>query len=540
MRARRLLVLSVWLVIGCEKGPVAPKPEVGVARIPPPPSATETATPAPELPPEPPSLAMYPVGKIYSLLDVRATEGGLELRLGEDPGGGSGLQRNFRYVPLVNGVPDFAAETSEVGRASTTANFDELAGKRPRLVLHSVGGFRSATTEGYQILGENNRFVALNIPDLPGIGEGIFPWTKDRLLEFRGPQPELAAAASMEARLPRLRVLDGADKAAPQLPAKLEKRLKSEGFSLATFTVLKTGEVLAIGYLTSAGGFGTVLWSDDLKQPVYFVTAAEGLGQTEDLLILGGKTPAEVRLRVLRQIYRLDGASWTVESTVPPGGLPDVWFGAPLVLPNETDVAQPPDGVTPLCPSPMFCEAFARLAKGAPWLPIPIHVSQEMARIYPVDAEGTIWTVEDETLLASKKHDAPFEVTEEALVTIRKQSILRGGSEDPIGGPPDHFTPKTCRMHYVLLDKSAAAKAPSDFPKIRAALKGHTELAGARFIVSRERDWQFFGAQIKDEALADKLASLVGKQATGVRVLCAEPVPTRDVKIDLPTGALLP
>lgn len=109
------------------------------------------------------------------------------------------------------------------------------------------------------------------------------PWTKDWLLEFRGPQPELAAAASLEARLPRLRVLDGADKAAPQLPAKLEKRLKSEGFSLATFTVLKTGEVLAIGYLTSAGGFGTVaLWSDDLKQPVYFVTAAEGLGQTED------------------------------------------------------------------------------------------------------------------------------------------------------------------------------------------------------------------------------------------------------------------
>jgi hypothetical protein len=536
--------LSVCLFLGCDKPPVAPSPGMATVKVPPPPAVTASASASASEPEEAavPTLPMYPVGRVYSLLDVQMTSGGPELRIGYDGGMGSGLSRAFRYVPLVKGVPDFTQETSDAGRASSTGGFDELVGKRPNLVLHLVSGFRSAAYDGYGILGANNEWDWMGAPDLPGTGEGLFLWTKDRLLEWRGPQLEQMAEASLGTRLPKLRVFQGKDKTAPTLPASLQKRLTAEGFSLGTFTVLRTGEVMAIGYLTKGNGFGTVLWTDDVKQPSYFVTVFDGVMETTDLHIVGGTTLANLRLRIRNRILRLEGSSWVVESTVPPGGLPDVWFGSTLVLPHDFEAAPEgtPDAPPNPCPPPMRCEAFARTAKDAPWLPIAILELQASPITYVVDAEGTIWGVEGEMLVSSKKPAETFEVTEETLVLGRKRSLLRGGSMDATGNPPDQFAQRTCRMHHVLLDRSPVAKAPSDYPKIRAALKGHPEFAGAKFIVSREGDWQFFGAQVADEALADKLAVVLRKAAKTGSVLCAEPVATQEIKIDLKTGERLP
>lgn len=543
MRARTLLGLSVCLVLGCDRPPVAPSPGVATVKIPPPPpSVTATASASAPEDAAVPTLPMYAVGSIYSLLDVQATAGGMELRIGYDGGMGSGLSRAFRYVPLVKGVPDFTQETSDAGRASSTGGFEELVGKRPNLVLHMVSGFRSAAYDGYGFLGANNDWDWMGPPDLPGTGEGLFLWTKGRFLEWRGPQLEQMAEASLGTRLPKLRVLRGADKTAPSLPASLQKRLTTEGFSLGTFTVLPTGEVMAIGYLTKGNGFGTVLWTEDVKQPSYFVTAFDGVMETTDLHIVGGTTLANLRLRIRNRILRMEGSSWVVESTVPMGGLPDVWFGTTLVMPHDFPAA--PDDMKDAppnpCPPPLRCEAFARTAKDAPWMPIAIVDFQAFPITYAVDAEGTIWGVEGETLVSSKKPAETFEVTEEALVLGRKRSLLRGGAMDATGKPPDPFAQRTCRMHHVVLDRTPLAKAPSDYPKIRAALKGHTEFAGAKFIVSREGDWQFFGAQIADEALADKLEVVTRKALKTGFVLCAEPLPTQEIKIDLKTGDRLP
>jgi len=205
---------------------------------------------------------MYPVGQIYSLFSVTATEGGIELSLGVEPGGG--VSSYFRYVPLVKGAPDFERETSDVSHMDTSGVGSlVLTGKRPHLLLHDVSGFRSAATERYAVLDENNAWSSSGLKEVSGMSEGIFPWTKDRLLEWRGPHRE-DRESFQKPRLPSFRVVQGEDKVAPSLPKALEKRLLSGGFSLATFTVLRTGEVMAIGHLNGADGFGTILWTNDV------------------------------------------------------------------------------------------------------------------------------------------------------------------------------------------------------------------------------------------------------------------------------------
>jgi hypothetical protein len=145
-------------------------------------------------------------------------------------------------------------------------------------------------------------------------------------------------------------------------------------------------------------------------------------------------------------------------------------------------------------------------------------------------------------LLSSKKPPKEVDITEEQLVSMRKRSVLRGGSDDVTGVPPESFPHTTCRMHYVLLDQSPVASAPSAFPKVQAALKGHRELEKAKFVISREKGWQLFGALLADQAAAEKTAAMVSKKVkgSGARVLCAEPVVAKELHLDVATGVLSP
>lgn len=391
--------LVVAASIGCASTPPAPgaaPPAVTVAAVAPPASADPGAA-APE-PAEAGPIKMYPVIRIHSLIDVTATDGGIEIRLGSDPGGGQ--IGTFRYVPLVNGVPDLAQETGEITRVDTTGGTIALAGKRPNLVYHVVSGFRSAPVDGYLVLGAGNGWSGFDPGASEGLGIGISPWSKDRLLEWRGPR---AGEVEDEDQLPRVRVLRGADKEAPSLPRSLQKRLADEGFSLDTFTSFRTGEVLAVGRLFGAKGFGTVLWKENLKDPKYFVTESEPVTAQTEIRILGGTTLENVRLQANDHVMRFDGSGWVVEQTVAEGALPDVWFGSTLLFETKSGT-------------------FARLAAGAPWRPIEV-VSKEkwLEQSFAVDPAGVIWKTEDDLLLTSK---GPVEqlkdITEEDLEKARK------------------------------------------------------------------------------------------------------------------------
>jgi hypothetical protein len=405
MKARIIFTvgLAAATLIGCGSTPPpsSSPPPVGTSALPvPPPATVAPGASAAPVPAAPGVIRMYPVMRIHSLIDVSATEGGIELRLGEDPGGG--MVGRFRYVPIVNGAPDFAQETDEISRADTTGGYIEVAGRRPGLIYHVVSGFRSAASDRYQVLGANNLWGIFAVNSSPGVGIGISPWSKDRLLEWRGPSAE-EVAEGLGARLPRLRVLQGADKEAPSLPGNLKRRLTEEGFFLDTFKVFRTGEVLAVGRLSRAKSFGTVLWTEKPRDPRYFEAEAESLTQDSELRFLGGDSLTNVRLQVDERWMRFDGSAWVLDSAVPDGSLPDVWFGSTQLIEKKSLM-------------------FARLAPTSPWLPLeappdPKRVEQSFA----VDPSGTIWKNEDDLLLSSKPPEKPLkEITEEDLVNARK------------------------------------------------------------------------------------------------------------------------
>lgn len=486
-----------------------------------------------------PTIPMYPVIRIYSLMDVTATNiGSVEVRLGYDPGGGA--MGRFRYAPIVNGAPDLEQETSLKFHADTAGgDYQHLVGSRPKLMYHQVSGFRSAAGDSYEALDATNRWQrfdpSVSRAGASGLGLGIASWSNDRLLEFRGADPYEAATAGF--RLPRMRVLSGTGSAAPSLPKNLEARLSAEGFVSTTFTAFRTGEVIVVG--TSAGSFGTLLWRGEASKPKYFVADAPHWKEAA-LQILGGDSLETVRLRVDHQVMRLSGSSWVTESTVATGELPDVWFGNTLVMQKGATL-------------------YARLAAGGPWLPIEEGSEQARTRAaigwslgaavgepteIAVDRFGTIWKVDGDLLLSNKKTDLQLkDVTEADLVKARKASLLRGGSNDATGTNPSGYYNAACSMWYVLLDEIAETAADTkDFPKIRAILKGHLEYASARFIVSREKGRQFFGALVgPDDSQVQQLRDLIGKASKGGAPdwFCAEPAAVREVKIDLKTGAVV-
>jgi hypothetical protein len=424
MLKRRLLGLGVATLLGCGTPPVAPSPVtmksaiVDTAQVVRPPQVSAIAPPP--APPEPiaPQITMYAVAEIYSLLDITVIKSGLELRLGYDPGGGAMGQ--FRFVPWVNGAPDFEHETDEMSQADTTGyGYVAIHGNRPNIFMHKVSGFRSAATDSYWRLDEKGQWRSAKVNPMAGLGEGIFSWSKDRLLEWRDALSDVQTGA----KIPKLRVVQGAPIEAPSLPKPLEKQLITAGFYLDTYTVLETGEVLAIGHLAGAGGFGTLLWTDDLNKPAYFVSKADDVKEGEQLSLLGGTSLANIRLRVLDRVMRLDGASWVVESTIPKGGLPDVWFGSTLVMRPAADTnVQGDPSAGP--------KSFARMTKDGPWLPIGV-TNPNAARFsssfnYMVDSDGTIWAMEGDMLVSSRKPEKRQDITEEMLLVQRKKSVLRG------------------------------------------------------------------------------------------------------------------
>lgn len=480
------------------------------------PAVSASATVIPEAPPPDDGtgvLKLHRVQAIWSLFDVVITEGTVELRIGYDPGGG--MIGNFRYVPVVNGVPDLAEETSEINHVDTTGGILEIAGKRPNLVLHIVAGFRSAGSDSYTALGEDNHWgKPFPYSGGEGTGIGLTPWSGGRLLEWRQPPND----SPVDARLPMFGVARGTPAEAPSIPKALAKRLVKAGYTLETYRAFTNGEIVAVGRLPGEKGFGTLVWKDKIADPTYVVTEPNvALANDTELAVLGGNSLADVRLRVGDAVMSWGGAAWAEESTVAKGGLPDVFFGTTLVQQTKAGT-------------------FARFEKGGTW--------RKLARdpdVVVVDGAGVIWAVEGEALFSSKAPAAKLpDVPEPDLVSARKASILRGGSRDATGESPSTFSQK-CSMSYVLLDRKDAISDTDDYAAVRKALTGHSEFAKARFIVTRERGKQFFGALLADDQAAEKLAGVVTKAIKGsvARAMCAEPPSVREVKIDLASGALL-
>lgn len=521
MRSPALVSLAAVLALPACGGTTQAERPTPVTIVAPPSVAASASVAAPPQEAKQAELPMHRVAFIYSLIDLwRTDDGQVELRLGVDSGGGT--IGNYRYVPLVDAKPDFDRETSVLRFADTTSlGRKMLAGKRPDLLYHAVSGFRSGVSDGDYRQLQGNDWRGVQVPGAAGISISMSRWSKERVLEWRNPRPTIVEEIDLMSRLPVFRVVRGADKEAPSIPKALNKQLREEEFFYESLRVMPTGEVFVVGRRNMTGTLAALLWTTDPKSPLYAVSADEPVEPEAEIGILGGTTVDALRVQAGATVLRFDGAKLVRESAVAPGGLPDVWFGEPMVIERED-------------------AAFARTSPKGPWLPIALDNPNE-PRTFVVDGAGTIWKAEDQVLSASRKPAAPpYEVTEQALVTRRKASILGGGSWDATGKPADSYNPGTCRMRYVLLDDSPQASASADYPAHRAALKGHTELAAVKLVISRERDRQFLGGLTEDYDLATKLEAIVAQRVKASRheVMCAEPTDARPFALDLATGNL--
>jgi len=294
--------------------------------------------------------------------------------------------------------------TEEMAHADTSGfGYVTVAGRRPQLVCHKVSGFRSAAADSYFVLDVKKSWQTLRVSSPPGIGIGIQRWSKDRLLEWRVPNPQ-EATPDPNTRFPRMRVLQGADKEAPSLPKSLEQRLTKEGFSHDSYAIFLTGEVLAVGRLSRAKGFGTLLWTENPRDPRYFAVEAETLTEESELHFVGGNSLTNVRLQVNDRLLRFDGSAWVFDREAPKGSLPDVWFGSTLL--RETEKG-----------------AFARLAQGSPWQPLEVvSDAKGLSQSFAVDPSGTLWKTEGDLLLSSKEPVTRLkDISEEDLLKARKQ-----------------------------------------------------------------------------------------------------------------------
>lgn len=103
-----------------------------------------------------------------------------------------------------------------------------------------------------------------------------------------------------------------------------------------------------------------------------------------------------------------------------------------------------------------------------------------------------------------------------------------------------------CAKNMVLLyGFTKVTPDDFDFPKTREAVTGHTELSGARFVVTKENNKKYFTALVTSYAEGERLARLVESKVQGSKpaVLCVDRAPpeiVRELKIDLKTGKVVP
>jgi hypothetical protein len=170
----------------------------------------------------------------------------------------------------------------------------------------------------------------------------------------------------------------------------------------------------------------------------------------------------------------------------------------------------------------------------------------------PMKAKAILVLGPDDVLLTGKYWEkGPFWKDQElhtALFRSRPvKETLRCNEPDPennninLGSGFQSWPPMAtadCTSPFaVLARRSNAVPKDDDWPRIRAALKGHPELGEVVLVDFVSGDRKFVGAKGKDLETAKKLASIVAKgDRLRPEVVCGSPEPTRSLAIDLATG----
>jgi hypothetical protein len=170
----------------------------------------------------------------------------------------------------------------------------------------------------------------------------------------------------------------------------------------------------------------------------------------------------------------------------------------------------------------------------AAWQPVELGGASPDSIV--TDAQGTVWISAGKTLLRSRRSDA------EASIAIAAPRADGAKGRKRARVLPKPASP-LCPTNLVVLYGFTKVTPPDyDFPLTRKAIKGHTELAGTRFVVAEDGGQKFFTAIVPDVAIGRKLVALIEREVQGSKpqLLCADPVIVRELRIDLRTGDVVP
>jgi hypothetical protein len=146
-----------------------------------------------------------------------------------------------------------------------------------------------------------------------------------------------------------------------------------------------------------------------------------------------------------------------------------------------------------------------------------------------VDRAGVMWVAGAGALFRERLKD---EAGKEIAVTVKKTPPPPAKKPVKPGGPK-------CKNNLVVLyGFTKVTPDDYDFPLTRKAVKGHTELAGVKFVVSKDYGKKFFAGLAPSYDVAQKLQKLIEREVQGARpgILCAQPEIIRELAIDLKTG----
>jgi hypothetical protein len=190
--------------------------------------------------------------------------------------------------------------------------------------------------------------------------------------------------------------------------------------------------------------------------------------------------------------------------------------------------------------------------EGETWKPQPLPVPVFSAGGV-LKAKQVVVVAPDDVLVVGKYWEKGPGWTEQELHTalFRNKPVketLRCNEPDPennnvhLGHGFQSWPPMAtaaCKTPFVVIARrSNARKVADDWPKLRRALKGHTELGEVSLVELVSGDRTFVGAKAKDLDAAKALLAIVAK-ADRLRpeIVCGEPEAKRTIAVDLATGA---
>lgn len=286
------------------------------------------------------------------------------------------------------------------------------------------------------------------------------------------------------------------------------------------FAALPSGEVFVVGATC-----------DDEKLAVEWWPAGETRGRVERLEGVDPYNEVYVLPRAANDVWII-GDAWNKATTAHFDGQRFE------VVPNSFDMpvisaSYGPDGTLWLVTSltsdlkqPRGA-VWKRAPKGS-WEKVTLPEGVKLPTSVHAAGDGVVWLAADKALYRTTPPKS-------------EAQIVKWDYDQQFPGSVRIPKPATegCKQIFVLMyGITKVTPKDYDFPLTRQALKGHTDLASARFAETEDNGKRYFGAFVPTLAMGKKIEKLVRDKVKGSQpvVLCYAPKVVREIAVDLATG----